>query len=160
MDKNQYLTFQLAGGEYGVPLLRVREIIEYQEPTAVPHAPPVVRGLVNLRGAVLPVADLAVKLGLGARPVTRKTCVVVVELGGSERETMGIVADAVSQVVELEDGEIQPAPDFGLPVKPEYLRGLGRSAKGFILLLEAGKLFTAEELVAVSPVPIAPPEAA
>lgn len=160
MDKNQYLTFHLSGGEYGVSLVRVREIIEYQEPTAVPHAPRVVRGLINLRGAVLPVVDLAVKLGLAARPITRKTCIVVVELGGRDRDVMGIAADAVSRVLELEDGEIQPAPDFGLPVRPDYLRGLGKSGKGFVLLLDAEKLFSPEELTAVSSVPIAPPEAA
>lgn len=160
MDKHQFLTFQLSGGEYGVSLLRVREIVEYQEPTPVPHAPKVVRGLINLRGAVLPVVDLAVKLGLPARPITRKTCIVVVELGGRELETVGIAADAVSQVIDLDDVQIQPAPDFGLPVKPDYLRGLGQSAKGFVLLIDAEKLFTADELVAVSSVPIAPPVAA
>lgn len=158
METKQYLTFQLPGGEYGLALLRVREIVQYEPPTPVPHAPRVVRGLINLRGSVVPVVDLTVKLGLEPSPITRRTCIVVVELADRQGAVMGIAADAVRRVVDLGGGDIEPVPDFGLPVKPEFLAGLGKVGKSFVLLLDADRLLTADELTCASEVPIAPPE--
>jgi purine-binding chemotaxis protein CheW len=142
---HQFLTFQLSGGEYGLPILRVKEIIEYEAPTPVPNAPAVVRGLINLRGAVVPVIDLAVKLGVPRLPVTKRSCIVIVETDG-ELGYVGVAVDAVSQVIELAATDIAAPPEFGLPVKNDLLRGLGKMGRRFVLLLEAEKMFSGVEL--------------
>jgi len=144
----QYLGFHLAGEEYAVSILRVREIIEYEVVTRVPGTPAWVRGVMNLRGSVVPVIDLAVKLGLAESPVTRRTCIVVaeVELGG-EKVVLGVMADAVSQVLELAAAEIEPPPSFGTPVRVDYLHGLGRLGDRFVLLLDIDRLLSAAELL-------------
>jgi len=148
---DRYLTFQLSGAEYGLPLLRVREIVRYQAPTPLPQAPPTVRGMINLRGSAVPVIDLARKLGLAPQPISRRSTIILVETAGA---AMGIAADSVSRVIALGESEVEPAPDFGLPRAPEYLRGLGKRAQGLVLLLDADRLLSDEELSAVSPVPI------
>ena len=130
VEQAQYLTFHLAGEEYAVDILQVKEIIEYGAITKVPQTPPSIRGVINLRGNVVPVIDLAVKFGLSPNPVTARTCVVIVEaeLGG-ERAVMGIIADAVSKVVKLLPEEILPPPPFGTQVRVDFLRGMGRRRK-------------------------------
>src|SRR5262249_15268003 len=137
VERTQYLTFSVAGEEYGLPVLKVREILEYGTLTRVPRTPDYVRGVINLRGRVVPVVDLAVRFGLAASAVTSRTCVVIVELVlDGEPVVMGILADAVSQVVELGVDEIEPPPSFGTHVEVAYLNGMGRSGRGFVLLLD------------------------
>src|SRR6266571_393885 len=110
----QYLSFQLAGEEFAFGILRVKEILEYDTLTRVPNAPPAVRGVINLRGAVVPVLDLAHLFGLPATAVTKRSCVIIVEVRVDEQElVMGILADAVNQVIELAPDTIEPAPAFG-----------------------------------------------
>jgi purine-binding chemotaxis protein CheW len=159
-DGTQYLGFEVAGEEYAIGILRVREILEFDTVTRVPATPASIRGVINLRGRVVPVIDLAVKLGLDESPITRRTCIVVVEVDlGGERAVMGILADAVSQVVDLPAGEIEPPPPFGPRVRVDCLLGMGRAGKKFVLLLDIDKVIAAEDLaVAVDPAS-APPEA-
>ena len=147
----QYLGFHLAGEECAVSILRVREIIEYEAVTRVPGTPPWVRGVMNLRGSVVPVIDLAVKLGLPETVVTKRTCIVVseVDLDG-ERVVMGVVADAVSQVMDLAASEIEPPPAFGTAVRVDYLLGLGRLKDRFVLLLDIDRVLSAAELLRVT----------
>jgi len=148
-DPVSYLTFWIAGEEYGIRVLQVREIIEYGEVTRVPSTPPWIRGVVNLRGSVLPVIDLAVKFGQPPSPVTRRTCIVVAEVAAESRLTvLGVLADAVSQVVDLGPAEIEPPPPFGTPVRVEFLLGLGRAQEKFILLLDTDRVLSADELLA------------
>ena len=148
----QYLTFQVADAEYGVGILKVREIIEYDTVTRVPHAPPAVRGVLNLRGAVVPVVDLAVKFGLPASTVTKRSCVIVVEcLLDGEETVMGVLADAVSQVIDLAPADIEPAPAFGARVRVEFLQGMGKLGGRFVLLLDLDRLLSAQEAAAGRP---------
>ncbi|HSC59224.1 MAG TPA: chemotaxis protein CheW [Gemmatimonadales bacterium] len=143
---SQYLTFEVADAEYAVGILRVREIIEYDTLTRVPSAPPAVRGVINLRGSVVPVVDLAVKFGLEARSVTKRTCIVIVEceLDG-QAAVMGVLVDAVRQVVDLGAADIEAAPAFGSGVRVEFLLGMGKTDRGFVLLLDMDRLLAAQE---------------
>ena len=142
----QYLSFQVAGESYAVGVLQAREIIEYPTVTRVPHAPPAVRGVINLRGSVVPVVDLAVKFGLPPSPVDRRTCVVIVEcqLEG-EPMVIGVIADAVNQVLDLAPEDIEPPPSFGTRVRTEFLRGMGKLERGFVLLLQMDLLLSWQE---------------
>ena len=146
-DGTQYLGFYVAEEEYAIGILRVREILEFDTVTRVPTTPPSIRGVINLRGRVVPVVDLAVKLGLPESPITKRTCVVVVEVDlEGERTVMGVLADAVSQVLDLPASEIEPPPPFGPRVRVDCLLGMGRAGKKFVLLLDIDKLLSTDEL--------------
>ena len=148
-EVSQYLTFRLAGEEYAVEILQAREILRYEEVTRVPTAPPSIRGVLNLRGRVVPVVDLAVKLGLPETPVTGRTCIVIVEVAlEGERTVMGVIAEAVSQVVDLHPGDIEPPPPFGPRARVEFLRGMARLEGRFALLLDLDLLLSAEDAAA------------
>ena|SRR6185503_52126 len=145
--QTQYLTFVVGDEEYGVGILRAKEIIEYDTVTTVPNAPAYIRGVINLRGSVVPVVDLAVKFGRQAGAVTRRSCIVVVEVKlDDSRHVMGIVADRVSQVAELPPESIEPPPAFGAGVRSEWLLGLGRADKRFVLLLDTDRALSEKEL--------------
>lgn len=147
-ERMQYLTFQLAGEEYALGILRVREIIQWQEITRVPTAPPAIRGVLNLRGSVVPVVDLGLKFGLGATEPTRRTCIVIVEVEREGGQTvMGIVADAVSQVMDLDDGDIEPPPSFGTRMRVDFLEGMARMGDRFALVLNVDRLLSTAELL-------------
>ena len=147
----QFLSFQIAGEEYAARILRVREIIEYGVVTRVPTTPPWVRGVLNLRGGVVPVIDLAVKFGLPPGEITARTCIVIVEVGlGGETALMGVVADAVSQVMEVQPQDVEPPPSFGTRVRIEYLKGMAKADKKFVLLLDIDRVLSSDELVGVA----------
>jgi purine-binding chemotaxis protein CheW len=147
----QYLTFQVAEGVYGLDILRVREIIEFVKPTLVPGAPPFLMGIINLRGTVVPVLDLALQLGLPRRPIGPESCIVVVE---SARETggvtlTGLVADSVNEVLDLPTESLEPPPAFGSAVRPEFLSALGKLEGSFVLLLNLDHILAAESTAAL-----------
>lgn len=148
-ERMQYLTFQLAGEEYALGILRVREIIQWQEVTRVPTAPAPIRGVLNLRGSVVPVVDLGIRFGLGATEPTRRTCIVIVEVEREEggQTVMGIVADAVSQVMDLGEGDIEPPPSFGTRMRVEFLEGMARMGDRFALVLDVDRLLSTAELL-------------
>jgi purine-binding chemotaxis protein CheW len=153
----QYLGFQIAEEEYAIDILRVREILEYDEVTRVPTTPPSIRGVINLRGRVVPVVDLAVRFGLPEREVTRKTCIVVVEVDlEGESTVLGVLADSVSQVMDLAAGDVVPPPPFGSRVRVDWLRGIGRVDRRFVLLLDIDRVLSAEELRAAEKLDRAP----
>jgi purine-binding chemotaxis protein CheW len=148
VEQKQYLTFLLANEEYAIGILKVKEIIEYDTVTTVPKTPKWVRGVINLRGAVVPVVDLAIKFGLELTPVTKTTCIVIVETQfESQNTTIGILVDAVSQVMELATEDLQPVPEFGTRVKVDYLLGMAQLGKKFALLLDVDKVLSTDELV-------------
>ncbi len=150
-DQTQHLTFHLAGEEYAIGILRVKEIIEFGVVTKVPGTPPFIRGVINLRGSVVPVVDLAVKFGLPESPVTRRSCIVIVEVElEGEQTVMGVVADAVSQVLDLRPEDIEAPPAFGTRVRVEYLRGLGKLGKKFALILDVDRVLSADDLRAAA----------
>ena len=151
-DHTQYLTFHLAGEEYAVGILQVREIITYGTLTKVPHTPPSIRGVINLRGNVVPVVDLGLKFGLNASPVTDRTCIVIVEANINESRTvMGIIADSVRQVISMTENNILPAPAFGTRVRIDFLRGMGKSGDKFVLVLDIDKVLNADDLAPTAP---------
>ncbi len=147
LTTTQFLSFRISGEEYGVGILRVREIIEYDTVTRVPGTPPSIRGVINLRGHVVPVIDLVVRFGGPPTRVSRRTCIVIVELEVEGESTpMGIIADEVCEVVDFHDGDIEEAPSFGTAVKVDYLIGMGKSGKNFVLLLDIDKVLRTSDL--------------
>jgi purine-binding chemotaxis protein CheW len=146
---DQYLTFFLAGEEYAISILQVTDIIECGAVTRVPGTPAWIRGVHNLRGTVVPVIDLAIKFGLPATEITRRTCIVIVELrAGDETLIMGVMADSVHQVVDFTTEQIQPAPAFGPRVHVDCLLGMASSNGKFVLLLDIDRIFSSDEIVA------------
>jgi purine-binding chemotaxis protein CheW len=142
----QYLTFQMAGEEYAVGILRVREIIQLDAVTRVPSAPAYIPGVVNLRGSVVPVVDLAVKFGMEPSRVTKWTCLVIVEVTvGGEPMVMGVLADTVSQVMDLSPADIEPPPSFGTRIRGEHLLGMARHGNRFALLLDIDRVLSHDE---------------
>jgi purine-binding chemotaxis protein CheW len=147
VEQQQYLTFLLANEECGISILKVREIIEYDTVTIVPKMAPWVRGVINLRGSVVPVVELAAKFGMERKPVDKTTCIVIVETHFEDQQvTVGLIVDAVNQVMELSEDDIRPVPDFGTSVNMDYLIGMAQSGKKFALLLDVDKVLTMEEL--------------
>jgi len=149
----QYLTFLICGDEYGVGILRVKEIIEYESVTRVPGTATCIRGRMNLRGSAVPVVDFAAKMDLPVSPVTSRTCIVVLEVQAAGENLMfGMVADSVSQVVELGAADIEPPPSFGSRLAVDYLAGMGKAGPKFILLLDIDRVLSPAELLAASAV--------
>jgi purine-binding chemotaxis protein CheW len=148
VEQTQFLTFQLADEAYAAGILRVKEIIEYESVTRVPNMPAGFRGVINLRGAVVPVIDLAVRFGLEPSKITKRSCVIIVEveISGGERLVMGVMADAVSQVIDLSLSDIEPPPAFGTKVRVDYLKGLGKVGKNFVLILDMDRVLSNEDL--------------
>jgi purine-binding chemotaxis protein CheW len=145
-ERPQYLSFSLAGGEYGVGILAVREILQYETVTRVPSVPRSVRGVINLRGQVVPVVDLAARLGLPETEVTRLTCILVVEARLDDQPVvLGVMADGVREVIELGAADVEPPPPFGTRVKVDFLLGLGKVGKRFVLLLDLDRVVSADE---------------
>lgn len=161
VQESQQLTFLIAEEEYAVGILRVREIIQFEKVTRVPKTPPWIRGVINLRGSIVPVVDLAVKFGLRETQVTSATCIVIteVEIGG-EQTVMGLLADAVSQVIRLEPGEIETPPAFGATVQTDFLLGMGRAAGRLVLMLDVDKVLSTDELLVAADAAAEPPSGA
>jgi purine-binding chemotaxis protein CheW len=147
--KGQYLTFFVAGEEYAIGILRIKEIIEFSGATRVPGTPSSVVGVINLRGRVVPVVDLAKKFGSPATVITARSCAVIVELEREhDRLVTGLVADAVHEVIEMSDDSIEPPPAFGTRVRIDFLRGIGRHGERFVLLLDVDRLLDQSETAA------------
>ena len=156
----QYLTFRIASETYAVGILQVREIVQYEALTSVPSTPRSIRGVMNLRGSVVAVADLAVKFGLPPSPITKRTCVIILELSlQGELSTIGVMADAVNEVLQLSPEEIRPPPPFGTRIHAQFLVGMVQSAQGFTLILDLEHLLTVDELQSTAEVPPLPVEA-
>lgn len=144
----QYLTFMIGGEEYAVSLLKVKEIIEYDTVTEVPKTPAWVHGVINLRGSVVPVIDLAVKFRQAPSVAGKLTCIVITEVQCEGQVTlMGILVDSVRQVIDLKPQEIEQPPTFGTRVKVDYLLGMARSGKKFCLILDTEKVLSTEDLL-------------
>lgn len=147
----QLLTFSVAGEDYAVGILRVREIIQFENVTRVPTTPPWVRGVMSLRGSIVPIVDLAVKFGLAETPIGRTTCAVIVEIElCGQVAVMGVMADSVNQVVELPLSGIAPPPPFGTRVRVEFLQGMVELDSKLALLLDIDRVLSADELLAVT----------
>jgi purine-binding chemotaxis protein CheW len=155
MGEQQYLTFFAAGEEYGIGILRVREIIPVPVLTKVPGTPDWIRGVVNLRGSVVPVIDLACKFGVGKSEITARSCVVISELKvGEELVQVGVMADAVHQVIDPGSGEVQPPPSFGPRVRVDQIQGMVLIDSKFVLLLDVDRVLTWSEMDSVAAVAV------
>lgn len=137
----QYLTFMLGGETYAIGILSIKEIIEYEGLTVVPLMPPSVRGVINLRGAVVPVMDLQVRFGRAPSPITKRTCIVIVEIDDAEagRQVLGVIVDAVNEVLEIPPADIEPPPAFGAGVRSDFLSGVGKVRGRFVILLSVDR---------------------
>jgi purine-binding chemotaxis protein CheW len=144
--RTQYLSFSLRGTEYAVGILKVKEILQYEQTTRVPSTPRSIRGVINLRGQVVPVVDLASKFGLGETTPTRLTCILIIEalLDGAPT-VVGVLSDSVQEVIELGKDDVEPTPAFGTQVKVEFLLGVGKLGKRFVLLLDLDRVISADE---------------
>jgi len=143
----KYLTFQLAQEEFGIRVLKVREIMGLQDITAVPQTPCHVKGVINLRGKVVPVIDLRLKFGLNAADYTQRTCIIVTQVqGDSSFVMMGIVVDGVSEVLNLSGAEIEDTPDFGDSAGSQYLLGMAKVKGKVKILLDIDRVLSTQEI--------------
>jgi purine-binding chemotaxis protein CheW len=144
-DRQQVLSFRIGGALFAVRLPLVREIVPYEAPTVVPSAPPFIRGVINLRGSVIPIVDLASRLGLPVSLITKRSCLLIIEADlGGERAVLGALVDEVREVLELAPSDIETPPSLGLPVSPELLGGLVRLEGRFVHLLDLPGVLAAD----------------
>ena len=145
--EGKYLTFALAGEEYGIGILKVKEIIGLMAITTVPRTPDYVKGVINLRGKVIPVVDLRLKFGMESMEYTDRTCIIVVEIRGAERTIlMGIVVDSVSEVLNIKAADIEDTPSFGSHLNTAFILGMAKLNGAVKILLDIDRVFREEEL--------------
>ena len=145
-DTNQYLTFILAGEEYGVDILRVQEVKGWESVTAMPNTPDYIKGVINLRGTIVPILDLRERFALESIPYGPRTVVIVLKVGeGAGGKVMGIVVDAVSDVYNVATQEMRPPPDFCSVISTDFVRGLATVGDKMVILLDSDKLLNVEE---------------
>ena len=145
--EGKYLTFSLAREEYGIGILKIREIIGMMPVTSVPQTPEFVKGVINLRGKVIPVADLRLRFGMQAIDYTDRTCIIVVEIEGQAGTIqIGIVVDAVSEVLNIKGEEIENAPTFGTKLDTDYILGMAKMEGGVKILLDIDEVLSAEDI--------------
>lgn len=144
----QFLTFRIGKEYFGIELEQTREILEYTGVTEVPLMPRFLSGVINLRGEMVPVIDLAVRLGREPIKVQRRTCIIVVEISANDQEyVLGLLADGVSEVVEIPKHEIEKAPSFGANLRAEFIQGIAKRDNQFVILLDAANALSLTELV-------------
>ena len=147
-SSHKYLTFELSGEEYGIEILKVREIIGLLAITPVPKAPKYMRGVINLRGRVIPVVDLKVKFGMDKSEDTRETCIIVVDVSNESRESMlmGVQVDRVREVNDIREDDIDDAPELGAEIDTEFILGMGKTGDRVSILLDIDGVLTGREL--------------
>jgi purine-binding chemotaxis protein CheW len=150
----QYLTFMLAGEMFAIGILAIKEIIEYHSLTEVPMMPASVRGVINLRGAVVPVMDLLARFGRPSSEITKRSCIVIVEVEVKdaerperlERQVIGVIVDAVSEVLDIAPSDIEPPPAFGARIRSEFIQGMGKVKGKFVILLDVNHVLSVDDL--------------
>ena len=143
----QYLTFQLEEEVFAFDIAKVREVLDFTDVTRVPQTPEFMRGVINLRGNVVPVVDMRLKFGMPATPKTVNTCVIIVEVTvDGEALVLGAMADSVQEVLDLEQEQIEPAPRIGTRLNTEFIRGMGKRGEEFIIILDIDRVFSWNEL--------------
>ena len=146
-EDHQYLTFLLSGEMMAIAILNIKEIIEYGSLTEVPMMPGFIRGVINLRGSVVPVVDLSVRFGRNKTEISRRTCIVIIEVeGDGEKHDIGVMVDSVSEVLEIPRSEIEPPPAFGAKIRVDFIHGMGKVAGKFVIILDANKVLSVDEL--------------
>jgi purine-binding chemotaxis protein CheW len=149
-ELQQYLTFMLGGEVFAIGILHIKEIIEYGQLTTVPMMPDSIRGVINLRGAVVPVIDLARRFGGRRSDVTRRSCIVILELESEdETQVIGVVVDAVNEVLEIAPAEIEPPPAFGARIRTDFIAGMGKVQDRFVIILNVDNVLSSEDLTLI-----------
>jgi len=150
-ETTQYLTFKLDSEIFALDISQVREVLDYTTTTKVPRTPDFMRGVINLRGSVVPVVDMRLKFGMPPTEKTVNTCVIIVEINvDNERIVLGALADSVQEVIDLDPGSIEPAPRIGTRLRTDFIKGMGKRADQFIIILDIEKVFSADELALVN----------
>jgi purine-binding chemotaxis protein CheW len=149
--EGKYLTFCLAGEEYGIGILKVKEIIGMMSITSIPQTPGYVKGVINLRGKVIPVIDLRLKFSMESMEYTERTCIIVVDISSSDRKIqMGIVVDSVSEVLNIKSGEVEDTPTFGTRLDTDYIQGMAKMAGGVKILLDIDRVLSDRDFQVVA----------
>ena len=149
-ENHQYLTFKLDDEVFALGIDKVREVLDYSSVTKVPQTPDFMRGVINLRGSVVPVVDMRLKLAMAKTEQTVNTCIIIVEINlEGETTVLGALADSVQEVLDLEPHQIEPAPKIGTKLRTDFIRGMGKRDEQFIIILDIDKVFSSEELAAV-----------
>ncbi len=149
-EATQHLTFKLDGEEFAVDISKVREVLEYTTVTKVPQTPDFMKGVINLRGHVVPVVDLRLKFGMLEAEKTVNTCIIIVEVSvEGESTVLGALADSVQEVFDFEADQIEPAPKIGTRLNTEFIQGMGKRDDQFIMILDIDKVFSSDELAIV-----------
>ena len=150
-EAHQYLTFALANELYAVGILNIKEIIEYGNLTEIPMMPTFIRGVINLRGAVVPVIDLAARFGGNTSTAQRRTCIVIVEMRQDDtKQDLGIMVDAVSEVLEIPGSEIEPPPAFGAKIRADFISGMGKVNGKFVIILDIQRVLSIDEMATLA----------
>jgi purine-binding chemotaxis protein CheW len=153
VKEGKYLTFSLAGEEYGIGILKVREIVGMMSITRIPQTPLYIKGVVNLRGKVIPVVDLRLKFGMDAMDYTDRTCIIVVEIAGTDKKIpMGVVVDSVSEVLNIHRSDIEETPNFGTKIETDYILGMAKINGGVKILLDIDRVMSGAEITALESV--------
>lgn len=146
----QYLTFKLDDEVFALDVAKVREILEITSITKIPQTPEFMRGVINLRGSVVPVIDMRLKFGMSATEQTINTCIIVVEVTlEGETSVLGALADSVQEVIEMEPEQIEPAPHIGTRLNTNFIKGMGKHENDFVMILDIDKVFSEDEISAV-----------
>jgi purine-binding chemotaxis protein CheW len=149
-SRTQYLTFRLREESFGFSIDSVREIIEYGQLTSVPLMPDFVKGVINLRGDVVPVIDLSIRLGRAPLIIDKRSCIIILEIAfEDQRVVIGAVVDSVSEVVEIDELEIEPAPSFGAKIKAQFIKGVVNIEDQFVVLFHGERVLSIEELASL-----------
>ena len=150
METTQYLTFKLADEVFALDISKVREVLDFTTITKVPKTPEFMRGVINLRGSVVPVVDLRLKFGMSRTEKTVNTCIIITEVTvDSETAVLGALADSVPDVMDLDPDHIEPAPKIGTHLNTEFIRGMGKRDNTFVIILDIDKVFSTDELALV-----------
>jgi len=150
LEGRKFLTFLMANEKYGLEILKVREIIGMMDVTPVPTTPAFVRGVINLRGKVIPVVDLRLKFGMEAKQDTPRTCIIVVQLARAAQEMiMGIIVDEVSEVLDIDQDQIEPPPSFGADIRTDFILGMGKVNERVVTMLDIDRVLSEREIVLV-----------
>jgi len=152
-EMTQYLTFKLGDEVFALDISKVREVLDFTVITKVPRTPEFMRGVINLRGNVVPVVDMRLKFGMTKTEKTVNTCIIIVEIAlDGDTTILGALADSVQEVIDLEPGQIEPAPKIGTRLRTEFIRGMGKREEQFIIILDIDKVFSVDELSIVQDV--------
>ena len=150
-EQQQYLTFMLSGETYAISITRIKEIIQYGQLTEVPRMPNFIRGVINLRGAVVPVIDLGARFGKPPTQVGRRNCIIIIEVEiDDETHSVGVMVDAVNAVLDISDGEIEPPPTFGSNIHAEFIAGMGKINGKFVIILNIQQVLSMDDMAALA----------